>query len=175
MTIVLDASNLVLGRLASETAKILIGKVDKVTGMGPDGKTVTYDYKSGDKVIIINADKAVITGNPLTTTKRYLQRIHIKVNTNPRRGPFHPRQPEDIVRRAVRGMLKFKTPTGKDRYKNLHVHVGTPTEELKKQSVRFANISAENLLCKRITVGELGRRISNYSSRMDFVEKETKW
>lgn len=172
MVLVLDANNLVLGRLASESAKLIKGKPVKTTGTTPDGKVVTPELKAGDTLIIINAEKAVITGDPLKTTKRYLQRIHMKVNTNPRRGPFMPRQPEEIVRRAVRGMIKFRTPSGRAAYKRIHVYSGVPKAEYKTQAIRFNHITADNMLCKRITVGDLGRRLSTFSNRMDYVKEE---
>ena len=171
MVLVLDASNLILGRLASESSTLIKGKPVKATGKDPEGKVVTPVLNAGDKLIIINADKAVITGDPLQTTKRYLQRAHVKVNTNPRRGPFFPRQPEDIVRRAIRGMIKFKTPSGKAAYRRLEVYSGVPKPEYKAQAIRFQHITADKMLCKRITVGELGRRISTYTNRLGFVEK----
>jgi large subunit ribosomal protein L13 len=173
MVLVLDASNLILGRLASESAKLIKGKPVTITGTNSEGKSVTAGLKEGDRLVIVNADKAVITGNPLWTTKRYLQRMKIKVNTNPRRGPFFPRQPEDIVRRAIRGMVKNKTPSGRAAYKRVHVFAGMPTEEYKKQAIRIDQISADHMLCKRITVGELGKRISTFTQRKSYVEKNS--
>ena len=171
MVLVLDASNLILGRLASESSTLIKGKPIKATGTNVEGKVVTPVLKAGEKLIIINADKAVITGDPLKTTKHYVQRAHKKVNTNPRRGPFMPRQPEDIVRRAIRGMIKYKTPSGKAAYRRLEVYVGVPKPEFKEQAIRFNHITADHMLCKRITVGELGRRLSTYTTRIGFVEK----
>lgn len=171
MVLVLDASNLILGRLASESSTLIKGKPVKATGTDAEGKVITPVLATGDKLIIINADKAVITGDPGYTTKRYLQRAHKKVNTNPRRGPFMPRQPEEIVRRAIRGMIKFKTPSGKAAYRRLEVYVGSPKPEYEKQAIRFNHITADNLLCKRITVGELGRRLSTYTKRIGFVNE----
>ncbi len=171
MVLVLDASNLILGRLASESSSLIKGKPIKATGTNSEGKVVTPVLQAGEKLVIINADKAVITGDPLKTTKHYVQRAHKKVNTNPRRGPFMPRQPEDIVKRAIRGMIKFKTPSGKAAFRRLEVYVGVPKPEYKEQAIRFNHITADHLLCKRITVGELGRRLSTYTNRIGFVEE----
>ncbi|MHA2366224.1 MAG: 50S ribosomal protein L13 [Candidatus Hodarchaeales archaeon] len=166
MPIILNAENLILGRLATETAKILLGKVPNVTGMNSQGESVTVPTKQDDMVYIINADKAVITGNPKVTTKRYLQRMNIKTKTNPRRGPFHPRQPETIVKRAVRGMLPWPKPTGKKAYSRLRIFVGTPEIAHPQDAIRFTHITADNLHCQRISVGEVARRISTYSKRI---------
>ena len=165
MPIVLDANNLILGRFASEIAKILLDKISEVTGVDSKGKTVTLPTEKNNKVFVVNAEKAVITGNPNTTTKRYLQRMHIKTLTNPRRGPFHPRQPEVIVKRAVRGMLPWKKATGKEAYKRLKIYVGTP-EGLSGDVIRLSKYSADNMTSQRITVGEVARRISTYEKRL---------
>ena len=171
MVLVLDANNLVLGRLASETARLIKGKPTKFKGTTSDGKVVTPVLQPGDIVVIVNAEKAIITGNPRTTTLRYLQRVHKKTNTNPRAGPFLPRQPEDIVRRAVRGMIKFQTPSGRAAYRRLHVVTGVPKPEYANQAIRFNHITADKLLCKRITVGDLGKRLSTYANRESLAEK----
>jgi large subunit ribosomal protein L13 len=171
MVIVLDASNLVLGRLASETAQILLGKRDKITGTDSEGKTTTINVKPDDMVYIINAEHCIITGDPKKTTQRYLERVHKKVLTNPRRGPFNPRQPEEIVKRAVRGMIGWKKPSGKRIYKKLRVYVGVPNEDIKNKAITFTHISADKTLSKRITVGELGRRLSTFGNKAHLIRK----
>ena len=166
MPIVLDANNLILGRLASETAKILLGKTSKVDGLDSNGKPISIPTSDKEKVFIINAEKAIITGHPTTTTKRYLQRMKIKTLTNPRRGPFHARQPEEIVKRAVRGMLPWKKATGKEAYRRLRIYVGTPEIANPDRAIRFSHITADKLNVRRITVGEVARRISTYDKRL---------
>jgi len=97
-----DAKGVVLGRLASIVAKRLL---------------------NGEKVTIINADKALISGSKSNILERYkLKRTRGSI----RKGPFFPRRPERVLRRAVRGMLPFYTSSGRAAYKNLKVFVGTP-------------------------------------------------
>ena len=168
MVVVLDASNLVLGRLASEAAQILLNKRSEITGVDADGKPKTVKVKPDEQVYIINADKCIILGDPSRTTERYLQRVHKKVLTNPRRGPFHPRQPEDIVKRAVRGMIGFNKPSGKTTYKKLKIFVGP--SKFKDEAVTFTHISADKTLSKRITVGELGRRLSTFGNKAHLLK-----
>lgn len=170
MVVVLDASNMVLGRLASETAQILLGKKEKITGTDPQGKTTTVQVKADDFVYIINAEHCIILGDPKKTTQRYLDRAHKKVLTNPRRGPFHPKQPEVIVKRAVRGMLGWKKPSAKHRYKKLRVYVGSPDQDFSKNAISFPHASADKTLSKRITVGELGRRISTFGNKSHLIK-----
>jgi large subunit ribosomal protein L13 len=110
-----DAEGEVLGRLASEIAKILRGKTK------PD---FTPHYNSGDKVVVINAEKVRLTGNKMNE-KEYIhhtgypggQRIvNIKNLTN--------KKPEEIIIKAVNGMLP-KTKLRKEYMRNLHVYAGT--------------------------------------------------
>ncbi|OLS27734.1 MAG: 50S ribosomal protein L13 [Candidatus Heimdallarchaeota archaeon LC_3] len=171
MTLVIDATNMVLGRMATQTASILLEKKPSLTVASKEGN---IDIKPTEhkKVYIINADKAVISGNPLTTTKRYLERIHKKTNTNPRRGPFHPRTPENIVKRAVRGMVPHRQYTGKKALGKLKVFVGTPSFLEETETIHFSDADASKFNCKRIFVGELARRIGSYRSRPLTVDKK---
>jgi large subunit ribosomal protein L13 len=97
-----DAKGVILGRLASTVAKRLLG---------------------GEKVTIINAEKALISGSKANILERYeLKRDRGYI----RKGPFYPRRPDRVMRRTVRGMLPFYTSSGRAAFKNLKVYVGTP-------------------------------------------------
>jgi large subunit ribosomal protein L13 len=97
-----DAKGVVLGRLASTVAKRLL---------------------NGEKVTIINADKALISGGKANILERYKLK---RTRGSMRKGPYYPRRPERILRRAVRGMLPFYTSSGRAAFKNLKVFVGMP-------------------------------------------------
>ena len=130
----IDAENAVLGRLCSEVAKYLL---------------------EGNSVNIINCEKAIISGKKHSILSEYrdIQKIH--THTNPRRGPFHPKRPDRLVRRTVRGMLPWKKSSGKAAYHRLLTFIGMP-EEFKGVEIikpRFAD--ADKLKCKKVTVGEL--------------------
>jgi large subunit ribosomal protein L13 len=117
---VIDARNLIVGRLASVVAKELL---------------------KGEKVVIVNAEEGVISGSKATTFKKYLERRQRKSVVNPaRHGPFFPRRPEGIIRRAVRGMLPYKKPRGRKAYKNLRVYVGLP-EEFKNERIETLELA----------------------------------
>src|SRR3990170_1320984 len=88
--IILDASGAVLGRLSSEAAKKI---------------------KNGEEVVIVNAEKARITGDPKRIKEKYLQRRRVG---SPHHGPYYPIRPDLILRRAIRGMIPYKTNKGKD-------------------------------------------------------------
>ena len=136
-TIFIDATDLVVGRACSTLVPYLMG---------------------GKKVVVVNAEKAIISGNPNFTVKKYLQLRARKTLTNPRRGPFFPRMPDRIFRRTARNMLPYKTNSGKRAYKNLHVYISIPDEykDVEFQTIEHAKYSFRN---QYITLEELGRKI----------------
>lgn len=113
--VVIDATNLVLGRLASEAAKILRGKHK------PD---FTPHVDCGDNVIIINAEKVRLTGNKITD-KKYIRHTGYPGGQRSESAEhLMNRHPEKILEKAVKGMLP-KSRLGEAIYKNLFVYVGS--------------------------------------------------
>mgnify|MGYP001993055524 FL=1 len=108
-TMVYDATDKILGRLASQVAKEMISA-----------------RKSGrqQRVIIINAEDAIVSG-PRT---KVLGDYRAKYNLNhARKGPFFPRMPDKIIKRTVRGMLPYqKNSSGRGALRDLRVMIGTP-------------------------------------------------
>jgi len=132
---IVDATGLLLGRMASIIAKRLL---------------------QGETIIIINAEKAAISGKRLSKVgeaKRFLEVGH------PRRGPFHYKRPDRFVRRTIRGMLPRKKPKGQQAYKRLQVFVGVPEEFKGKEMQTIPDADAEKLRCPFISVGELTKEI----------------
>jgi len=110
----------------------------------------------GEKIIVVNAEEAAISGKRLSIVKeakRYLEIGH------PRKGPLHRRRPDRIVRRTVRGMLPRKKPKGKQAYKRLKVFLEVPEEFKGKEMQTIPNANAEKLRCPYITVGKLAKEI----------------
>tara|TARA_B100001564_G_C20493423_1_gene602795 strand:- start:309 stop:794 length:486 start_codon:yes stop_codon:yes gene_type:complete len=109
-TFVFDAEGMVLGRLASATADILL-------------KAAREDRD--DKVVIVNAEKAIVTGSKTSVFNKYQEKY--KLN-HARKGPFFPRMPDMILKRAVRGMLPYQSKSsGRRALRNLRVEIGCPT------------------------------------------------
>jgi large subunit ribosomal protein L13 len=109
---VVDAENQVVGRLASEVAKILRGKHKPL---------YTPHVDTGDYVIIINADKVVLTGNKWA---QKLYRWHTGYTGGYREvtaEKMRQRRPERIVEHAIRGMLP-KTKLGRAMFRKLKVY-----------------------------------------------------
>ena len=133
--IIIDAKGLILGRMASIIAKRLL---------------------QGESVIVLNAEKAAISGKKLQIVKD--AKTFLEVG-HPRKGPYHPRRPDNIVRRTVRGMLPYKKPKGREAYKRLKVYLCTPKEFEDKEIQTILEASAEKLKSPYITVGELAKEI----------------
>ncbi len=102
---IINAEDAVIGRLASVVAKRLL---------------------SGEQIIVVNAEKALISGRPGFVAKKYIDRYHIKTKSNPIKGPFYPRKPDQILKRTIRGMLPFQKSRGKEAYKRLKVFNDVP-------------------------------------------------
>ncbi len=113
--IVIDAEGLVVGRLAALVATRLRGK---------HKPTYTPHMDCGDNVVVVNADKAVFTGNKLDQKKYHWHTGYpggIKERTA--RKVMEGRFPERIVEKAVERMLP-RGPLGRRQLKNLRVYTG---------------------------------------------------
>ena len=112
---VLDANGIVLGRLATRVARILIGK---------DKPNYTPFLDSGDHVIVINAERIKLTGNKIDQKIYYHHSGHpgglkeVPIRT------LMQRRPEEVVREAVLGMLP-KNKLRARRAKKLRVYAGS--------------------------------------------------
>ncbi len=130
--LIIDAENHVLGRMASRIAKELL---------------------KGKKVIVINAEKAVVSGNPGYNIQVFREKIS---RGDPYHGPFYPRRPDDIVKRVVKGMLPKKS-RGREALKRLKVYVSIP-EGLSGTPKKIEE--AENKLkCKYITLEKISESL----------------
>ncbi len=100
--LVVDAGDCILGRVASEVAQRAL---------------------DGDRVAIVNAEEAVITGDKEDIFETYRTRLQMGSD----RGPYYPKRPDTIFKRSVRGMLPYKKPRGREALDNVRVYVATPT------------------------------------------------
>ncbi|MCX6495282.1 MAG: 50S ribosomal protein L13 [Actinobacteria bacterium] len=112
--VVIDATDVVLGRLASHAATILRGK---------NKATFTPHMDMGDFVIIINASKVALTGAKLAQKKAYRHSGYpggLRATTY---AELLEKNPERAVEKAIRGMLP-KTSLGRDQFRKLKVYAG---------------------------------------------------
>jgi len=111
---VVDAEGMVLGRMATEIARVLRGK---------HKPEYTPFVDTGDNVIVINADKVVLTGNKLD---QKMYRYHTQYPGGLKERTYRnlmQRNPEKVVELAVKGMLP-KNALGRAMYKKLKVYAG---------------------------------------------------
>ena len=115
---IIDATNLLLGRMASFIAKKAL---------------------LGEKIDIINCEKAMISGNKASMIEKYKQRQLIG---NTFKGPFYPRKPNMFVRRAIRGMLSYKRESGRKAFERIKCYIGVPDnfKDKKAETVENANV-----------------------------------
>ena len=111
---VVDATNMTLGRLASEVAKVLRGKNKAI---------FTPHIDTGDYVIVVNADKVKVTGKKLDQKIYYHHSDYVGGMKEATLREMMAKKPEKVVELAVKGMLP-KGPLGRQMYTKLHVYAG---------------------------------------------------
>ncbi len=118
---IIDGTNLILGRLATFAAKSAL-----------DGNTVT----------ILNCENVIVTGPKKSTIAKFKQRIDMG---HPYHGPFFPKTPERIVRRAIRGMLSYRQERGRKAFKRVKCYLGIPENFANAKTEKVKNADAMKL------------------------------
>ncbi|MCS7093940.1 MAG: 50S ribosomal protein L13 [Candidatus Aenigmarchaeota archaeon] len=126
-----DATNQIAGRLATRVAK---------------------DILSGEKVVIVNAEKAVLSGKEKTKYEEYKQKID---RGDVKKGPFYPKYPDAILRRIIRGMIPWHKPKGRQAYKRVKVFIGEPDEFKDKEKIKLEDADVSKLKYDYITLEKL--------------------
>ena len=111
---VVDATDMTLGRLASEVAKVLRGKNKPI---------FTPHMDTGDYVIVVNAEKIKVTGKKLDQKVYYSHSDYVGGMKETTLRDKLAKKPEQVVELAVKGMLP-KGPLGRQMYTKLHVYAG---------------------------------------------------
>ena len=115
---IIDANNLILGRLGTYVAKKAL---------------------LGEDIDIVNCENSVITGDRKKIFEKYDNFLKRGI---PAKGPFIRRMPERFVKRAIRGMLPYKKERGRSAFKNIKCHLGVPEDlkDNKLDTIKEANI-----------------------------------
>lgn len=124
---VVDATDVVLGRLASQVAMVLRGK---------NKPTFTPNVDTGDYVIIINADKVRLTGKKLEKKYYRYHTGYIGGLKEVQYKKLMAEKPEFVVYKAVKGMLP-KNAIGRTMIKKLHVYAGNEHNHQAQQPVEL--------------------------------------
>jgi len=137
-TVYVDASDQIAGRLSSKLAKLIL---------------------SGKKVVVVNAEKAVISGSRTSVVNQWKERLEISSRVNPIYGPIHPRRPDNILRRMVRGMVPRKKAKGALAMKRLRVYIGVPTSVGLAKFTKFEDTTATRPIPVYVTMGDLSKSL----------------
>ena len=129
---VIDAKNCIMGRLASSVAKSLL---------------------NGEQVHVINAERAVISGTKEMVLGEYIEKRNLN---HPRKGPFYPRMPHLMLKRAVRGMIPYQKPRGREAFKRLRVDIGEP-KEIDSKKIHTIDNAKMNDSARYITLSEVSK------------------
>lgn len=128
---IIDAEGAVLGRLASVIAKRLL---------------------LGEEIIVINAEKAIITGSKERVLERFKEK---RERGDPIKGPFYPIRPDKVFKRVVRGMLPRKKTKGREALKRLKVYINNPENlEGERMGKRI-----EEIECKFMYLGDVCKHL----------------
>ncbi len=129
---VIDASNLIVGRMATAIAKMAL---------------------MGEEVNVVNCENAVMTGKKKEVLERMKTR---RERGDALKGPYFQTMPDRFIRRIIRGMLPYKQEKGKLAFKRIMCYIGVP-EQLKDQkleTIKNADISNSTAL-SYVTVGRI--------------------
>ncbi len=129
---IIDATNLIAGRLASFVAKHAL---------------------LGESIDIVNSELAVITGERKVILDKFKHRLERGM---PKTGPFVYRQEHRFLKRVIRGMMPYKRPRGKEGMQRITCHIGIPNDlnGKKFETVEQANVAKIQSL-KYLTIKEI--------------------
>ncbi|MCQ5362911.1 MAG: 50S ribosomal protein L13 [Candidatus Methanomethylicia archaeon] len=137
-TIYVDGTDLRLGRMATKVAKHLI---------------------NGDKVVIVNVEKIVISGTRASALSKYARWMSLRTYKNPEKvGPKQQRGPDRLVHSAIKNMLP-KSPTGKEALKRLKVYIGVPDELKSAKFQQFEEAHVKNLRGPYVRLEEISKSL----------------
>ena len=138
MVTVIDATDLVYGRLASIVAERIM---------------------DGEEIVVINSESLIMTGDKAALNAKFQHRIDLGDATK-RKGPFYPRRADLLFKRSVRGMIPWKKSSGRDAYRRLHVFVGTP-KQFSEATVEVPAEAKKKIVGKYTTLGAVSKYLGS--------------
>lgn len=132
---IIDAEDKILGRLASRIAR---------------------EAKGSDELVhVVNAEKVAISGDREQIEDEY--RTRVKRGTR-HDGPYYPKRPDRILKRTVRGMLPYKSSSGRDAFNRVRTYLGHPDQLDEADDVDVKTV--EDLRHRNyVKLGEVSRSI----------------
>ncbi|MEM2760043.1 MAG: 50S ribosomal protein L13 [Nitrososphaerales archaeon] len=136
--IIVDATDHIAGRLCSYVAKALL---------------------KGDSVVIVNAEKAMFSGDRHSTIRQWHEYLEIGSIVHPEHGPYHARRPDRIITRMIRGMVPHDKPKGDNAMKRLRVYIGVPRNYEGCKMKEFDDAKIRKPAAYYLSVKELAKSI----------------
>ena len=135
--IVVDATNHIAGRLASNVAKLLM---------------------KGNRVSVVNCEKIMMSGTRSNQIKEYREFLEINSIINYKHGPVHYRRPDTVMAKMIRQMLPFdRKPSGKEAHQRLRTYIGSPKEIKSLEKIQFEKAKIRKTPSNYTALGELCR------------------
>ncbi|KAL9657508.1 hypothetical protein ABK040_016773 [Willaertia magna] len=134
-TLVIDGKGHILGRLAARVAKAIL---------------------RGQKVVVVRCEELLLHGTFRVNQTGYEEYLNKRMNTNPKKGPFHHRAPSRHIYKVIRAMVHRKTARGRDALSRLSLFDGCPEQYNKTKRVVCPAALAHNILKARTPVTRLG-------------------
>jgi large subunit ribosomal protein L13 len=133
--IVVDATDHVAGRLASNVAKLLI---------------------KGNRVSVVNCEKIMMSGTRSNQIQEYREFLEINSIINYKHGPKHYRRPDTVMAKMIRQMLPFdRKPSGKESFQRLRTYIGSPKEIKSIEKIQFEKAKIRKTASNYTQLGEL--------------------
>ena len=139
-TIIVDGTNLLAGRLSSNVAKMLL---------------------QGNRVTIVNCEKIMISGSRKNIIQNYKGFLAVASILHPEHGPYHPRRPDTMIAKMIRGMLPRKKPSGLAAHKRLRTYIGVPSEFRSSKKIILDNAKITRSVANYTSMSELAKEVGN--------------
>lgn len=137
-TLIIDATDHIAGRLCSNVAKLLL---------------------NGKRIVILNSEKSVFSGNKYSILKEYRDYLQIKSVINPKHTPIHPRAPNTIITKMIRGMVPIRRPKGMRAMDRLRVYIGVPNEYSKTDAIQIQDAKIRKPILYYTSISEIAKLI----------------
>jgi large subunit ribosomal protein L13 len=131
--LVVDARDCIFGRVASQVAERAL---------------------DGERVAVVNVERAVVTGNRDDILSKYQSRREVGSD----RGPAYPKRPDGIFKRGIRGMVPHKKPRGREALENVRVYVGNPYDTVEAEVLTDTSLDRLSNI-KFVPLGEVSEAI----------------
>jgi len=134
----IDATGHIAGRLCSKVASEIL---------------------RGKRVVVLNAEMAVLSGKRDTVIEAWKQKLELGSKVNPIYGPLHPRRPDNIMWRMVRGMVPKTKTKGTLGLKRVRFYMGVPAKYSGVKLTKIDEALATRPLPMYTTIAELAHNI----------------